>query len=356
MTSPKLCVICGGKSSEHNVSLVSTKNIIAALNKKKYQLSLIGITLDGKWKLLDPAKPFVNSESTATISINLTGRDIFIRRKDDQVFIIDDSNGRVIDSIDILFPVMHGAFGEDGTIQGLFRSWELPFVGCDILGSALCMDKDLTKRVLRDSDIPVAKWVTLRKYDDIPDFQSIVGELGLPVFIKPANAGSSVGVSKVNSESEYWQSIEEAFRHDEKILIEEACIGKEVECAILGNSHPKASPIGEIVPTENFYDFDTKYLNLTGASLKIPAEINDRIAQKIQDTAIKAFKLLECKGLSRVDFFLKPDDSFVLNEVNTLPGFTATSMYPSLWAHAGLSYSDLLDKIIELAVERYENR
>lgn len=356
MARPKLCVICGGKSPEHNVSLVSTKNIIAALNKEKYHLLLIGITQDGKWKLLDLANPFVNTESTATISINLTGRDIFIKRKDNQVFIIDDGNGQIIDSIDILFPVMHGSFGEDGTVQGLFRSWELPFVGCDILGSALCMDKDLTKRVLRDSDIPVVKWVTVRKYDDIPGFQRIVEELGLPVFIKPANAGSSVGVSKVNAEPEYWQSIEEAFRHDEKILIEEACIGKEVECAILGNSHPMASPIGEIVPTENFYDFDSKYLNSAGASLKIPAEIDQNIAKKIQDTAIKAFKLLECRGLSRVDFFLKPDNSFVLNEVNTLPGFTATSMYPLLWAQAGLSFSDLLDKLIELAVERYYNR
>jgi D-alanine-D-alanine ligase len=356
MDKHKLCIICGGKSSEHRISLISAKNVISALNKDKYQLTIIGIDLEGRWKLIDADNPFVYTESAATIGINPASREVYIRRMSDKVCIFNEDDGEVLDTVDIFFPVMHGAFGEDGTVQGLFRTWDLPFVGCDILGSALCMDKDLTKRVLRDSDIPVTNWISIRKHEDIPPFQRVVQELGVPVFVKPSNAGSSVGVSKVNAEEEYLQAIHEAFRHDEKLLIEEAFTGKEVECAILGNEEPKASTIGEIVPTVNFYDFDTKYLNVSAASLKIPAEIDDTVALELQHTALRAFQLLECRGLSRVDFFLKADNSFVLNEVNTLPGFTSTSMYPLLWEHAGLGYSDLLDNLIALAIDRYEKR
>ena len=351
MDKLNLCILCGGKSSEHRISLISAGNVISALNKDKYNLIIIGIDLQGNWKLLNKDNAFIHTESAATISINPEAPNVIVRKAQKRLIILDEGSGAELCDIDVFFPVMHGAFGEDGTVQGLFRTWEVPFVGCDILGSAICMDKDLTKRVLRDSDIPVSNWITLRKYEDIPPFQRVVQELGVPFFIKPANAGSSVGVNKVDTEEKYIEGIKEAFIHDNKILIEEAFIGKEVECAILGNDHAKASPIGEIVPSVNFYDFETKYLNVSAASLKIPAQIDDSIATILQNTALRAFKLLECRGLSRVDFFLKPDNSFVLNEINTLPGFTSTSMYPLLWENAGLSYSSLLDELISLAME-----
>jgi D-alanine-D-alanine ligase len=249
--------------------------------------------------------------------------------------------------------MIHGTFGEDGTLQGLLKSLNIPFVGPDVLGSAIAMDKDITKRLLRDANIPIADFYTLQKHNlNEYTFEEIENKLKLPLFIKPANAGSSVGVSKVTCKNTFIAALSEAFKFDNKILIEEAINGKEVECAILGNEIIKASVIGEIIPTKDFYSYDAKYLSLNGAKMKIPADIDEVTSRKIKEQAIKAFKTICCEGMARVDFFLREDNTFVLNEINTLPGFTEISMYPKLWEHSGVEYKSLITELINLAVKR----
>jgi D-alanine-D-alanine ligase len=268
---------------------------------------------------------------------------------------VDLYSNIVLASFEVAFPIIHGTFGEDGTLQGILKSLQVAYVGPDVLGSAVGMDKDVAKRLLRDADIPIAAFVTM--YRHIPNqfsFDEITQKLGLPIFVKPANAGSSVGVSKVTSEAEFERAVSEAFIYDKKILVEEAVFGKEVECAVLGNEVVKASVLGEIISATNFYSYEEKYLNLDGVQTKIPAEIDQLISDLIRETALKAFQVLCCEGLSRIDFFLREDNTFVLNEINTLPGFTSTSMYPQLWEKTGLPYPSLLTEIITLAEMRHQ--
>ena len=260
-----------------------------------------------------------------------------------------------LSQLDVIFPIAHGTLGEDGSLQGLLRMGNLPFVGCGVLGSALCMDKDVAKRLLRDAGLPVAPFVTLtRAMRDTVDYAAVKATLGLPMFVKPANQGSSVGVSKVHDAAEFDRAIDVALRFDHKVIIEKAIVGREIECAVLGNDHPRASVCGEIVLNDAFYSYETKYISETGARVQAPADLPEDIHQQIRELAIQAFKVLECNGMARVDVFLTPEGDVVINELNTLPGFTNISMYPKLWEASGLSYKNLISILIELAIEKYQ--
>jgi D-alanine-D-alanine ligase len=254
-----------------------------------------------------------------------------------------------------VFPVLHGPFGEDGTIQGLFKLHNVPFVGPSVLGSSVAMDKDMAKRLFKEAGLPIGKFVSFsfsEKNKII--FDEIKKVLGLPFFIKPANLGSSVGISKVKDEKEFKKALKLAFDYDTKIVIEEFIKGKEIECAVLGNENPQASTAGEIIPTHEFYSYEAKYLDNNGAKMKIPANISESLIKEFQDLSIRAFKVLGCEGIGRVDFFLTEDNKIFINEINTIPGFTSISMYPKLWEASGLSYAKLIDKVIKLAMDRHK--
>ena len=327
-------IIFGGKSAEHEVSLQSSKNVIEALDKEKYNPVLIKIEKDGKWML---CKEIVIAPQSNGVMAEL------LATEKNQEF-----------KIDVAFPVLHGTFGEDGTVQGLFKLAGIPFVGASVLGSAVGMDKDVMKRLLREAGIPVAKFLVYTGRACV-SFAEVVEKLSLPFFVKPANLGSSVGIHKVNNETEFAKAVADAFQYDSKIIIEENVIGREIECAVLGNQEPIASLPGEVIPSHEFYSYEAKYLDDAGAKFKIPADLPSEVIDKIQKLAIQTFKTLCCEGMGRVDFFLKENGEVLVNEINTIPGFTKISMYPKLWKASGIGYSQLLDRLIELAIERFQN-
>jgi len=257
--------------------------------------------------------------------------------------------------LDVIFPILHGTYGEDGTVQGLLKLANIPFVGPGVLSSAMAMDKDVTKRLLRDAKIPVARFTLLHAYDrERYDFSYLVSQVGLPFFVKPANLGSSVGISKVKTENDFQEALDKAFSYDHKVLVEEFIEGREIECAVLGNENPIASLPGEVIPQHEFYSYEAKYLDEEGAKFEIPVSLAFGITEKIQELAIETYRTLCCEGMARIDFFLKADGSIYVNEINTIPGFTKISMYPKLWMASGISYSKLLDSLIELALERHK--
>jgi len=346
-------IIFGGKSAEHEVSLQSAKNVYEAIDKEKYNPILIGIDKTGKWLMSEKTKFLINSENPKLISLNQSGNQVtFVPESRGEICSITDQ--REYGSIDVAFPILHGPMGEDGTVQGFLKLANIPFVGSSVLGSAVGMDKDVMKRLLRDGGIPIAKFMALGLDDEIPDFNTIVQHIGLPFFIKPANMGSSVGVRKVQREGDYLKAVKEAFSFDLKIILEEFIEGREIECSVLGNQKPMASTIGEIRPTHEFYSYEAKYIDENGASLEIPANLPEELNKQARETAIRTFKVLSCEGLGRVDMFLKADGKIIVNEINTIPGFTRISMYPRLWEASGISYPELIDHLIQLAFERFE--
>lgn len=346
-------ILFGGKSAEHEVSLQSAKNVIDAIDKDKYEVSLIGIDKTGRWLLPNKSQFLLNENDPKLIKLN--------KENEESVALIPESGGELTNltndnvhtSIDVVFPILHGPFGEDGTIQGLLKLSGVPFVGAGVLGSAVGMDKDVMKRLLRDAGIPIGDFLVFKEGENI-DFDAIVTKLGLPFFVKPANLGSSVGVNKVKDKQTFDAAIAEAFEYDTKILIEEFIDGRELECAVLGNQEPQASGIGEVIPTQKFYSYSAKYIDQNGAVLEIPAKIPEEVSEKVRELAIRTFKVLSCEGLGRVDVFLKKDGTVLVNEINTIPGFTKISMYPQLWAIAGVSYPELITRLIELAIERFK--
>lgn len=316
----KIAIIYGGKSVEHEVSLMSAKNVAKAMDKSKYKIIFIKINKDGKWS-------------------GYKSIDDFTKKK-----------------IDVVFPILHGPYGEDGTIQGLLKLADVPFVGPSVLGSSVGFDKDVTKRLLTEAKIPNTKFITFRSKEKV-DFSLVNKKLGMPIIIKPANSGSSVGISKVISKNEFSKAVNYAFSFDNKIIIEEFIQEKrEIECAILGNKNPKASVCGEVITNtkHKFYSYEAKYFDPNGAILEIPAKISKNLEKKIQDLAIRTFRILELEGMSRIDFFVKKNGQLLINEVNTIPGFTNISMYPTLWGHSGIPYNLLIDKLIEFAIERFK--
>lgn len=306
----KIGVLFGGRSAEHEISIKSSKNIIAGLDKKKYTITPVKINRDGKF----------------------------------------DFNH--IKKFDVVFPVLHGPFGEDGSMQGLLKQAGVPFVGPGVLGSAVGMDKDVMKRLLRDAGLPIGKFLTFTAGDKIV-FQNIKKALGMPVFVKPANLGSSVGIHKAKNEKELKSATKDAFKYDSKIIIEENIVGREIECSVLGNADPVASIPGEVIANEEFYSYDAKYKG-AGSKTEIPAKLSKDIIKKVQYTAVKVFKVLGCEGMGRVDVFVTKKGEVVVNEINTIPGFTAISMYPKMWEASGIPLPELLDQLIYLAIDRFE--
>ena len=349
----KVAIIFGGKSAEHEVSLQSAKNVVLALDRKKYKPVLIAIDKKGVWFLVKEKNFLLNSDNPKSICLNTLGANkITVNFGSEKQFSI--YGGKTDIKVDVVFPVLHGVNGEDGTMQGLLKILNVPFVGPGVLGSAAGMDKDVAKRLWQAAGIPVAKCLVIKKSEKKNlSFPNTSKQLGLPFFVKPANAGSSVGVSKVKTEKDFTVAIVQAFKYDSKILIEEFIKGREIEVAILGNEKPKASVTGEVIPHHEFYSYEAKYIDQDGAGVEIPAKLAPALVKKIQASAIQAFELLECQGLARVDFFVTSGGLFYVNEINTIPGFTNISMYPKLWEASGIKYSDLLDRLIDLAIERY---
>lgn len=352
MSKLKLGVIFGGMSTEHYVSITSGTSVIKNLNKEKYEIYPIYIDKDGKW--------YEYSKKVSEIDILQVGEEI-----EEKVLISNPIE--YLQECDVIFPVLHGLYGEDGTIQGMLEILKKPYVGCKVLSSSLCMDKAYAKIIFEKAGINQAKYVYVKKENEnyvyvdnnfneekcsLEEISNIVEEkLSYPVFVKPSNSGSSVGIKKAHSKEELINSVKYAGEFDRKILIEENINGREVECAVLGNEDAKASCVGEILPAEDFYTFDAKYKNAE-SRVVMPAEIPENISEEIRKTAIKAFKAADCTGLSRVDFFIENNTNrVIINEINTLPGFTQISMYPKLWEKMGVNYSELLDKLIELAIK-----
>ena len=349
----KIGVLFGGKSAEHEVSLQSAKNVINSLDKNKYDVVPIGINKQGKWLLNDTSSYLLNSNNPKLIKLNNSSKEVALYAESKGA-ITNINTPQVKDAqnkIDVIIPILHGPFGEDGSMQGLLKLAGVPFVGPSVLGSAVGMDKDIMKRLLRDAGIPIGKFITMKDGEKI-SFIKIRKELGLPLFIKPANMGSSIGVSKARNEKEFKAAIKDAFQFDSKILVEENINGREIECAVLGNDVPMASLPGEIIANQDFYSYDAKYID-EGSVAEIPAKMDKKTLKKIQEMSIKTFQVLSCEGLARVDFFLTKSGKIYVNEINTMPGFTNISMYPKLWEASGLPQTKLLDRLIELAIERF---
>jgi D-alanine-D-alanine ligase len=346
-------VLFGGQSAEHEVSLQSAKNVIEAIDRSKYEVMLIGIDRDGRWHLADASRFLLNATDPRRIHLESTRRDVALI-PGESPDLVELGEPEALDLPDVIFPVLHGPLGEDGTVQGLLRLAHIPFVGAGVLGSAIGMDKDVTKRLLVHAGLPVARYVTVHDHDPRPSFEELVDRLGSPMFVKPANMGSSVGVHRVGDPDALAEALRSAFSFDAKVLIEEAVEGREIECAILGNENPEASIPGEIIPRHEFYSYEAKYLDDTGADLRIPAELDEETTRRVQELAIETFRVLCCEGMARVDVFLTPEGRLVVNELNSIPGFTRISMYPKLWEASGVGYSELIDRLIGLALERGE--
>jgi D-alanine-D-alanine ligase len=327
----RVAVLAGGRSSEHDISVASAQSVMAALDPARYESVLVEIDRKGRWQLA-------------------SGRDeLPVTTAETLPVLAGSPPAATLGQVDVVLPILHGPFGEDGTVQGLLELAGVPYVGAGVAGSALCMDKDLCKAVLRDRGIPVARNVTLR------DGDSVEHPFPYPVFVKPARLGSSVGITKVHDAGELGPAVELARRHDDKVLVEEGIDGVEVECGVLGNRDPIASVVGEIVAHAEWYDYSAKY-DEGGMELVIPARIDAAADERVRELAVESFVATECEGMARIDFFVRPDGEVVVNEINTIPGFTSTSVYASLFEASGLPYAELLDRLIALALERHETR
>lgn len=348
----KIAIVFGGKSAEHEVSMNSARNICNALDKSTFDIVYLGVSKQGSWYQFPNADVFKNfkalndpemQEADLVTLISYHGKPFIYSFKTHEKR-----------AIDCAFPIIHGTMGEDGTLQGLFRMINLPFVGCGVLSASVGMDKEYMKRLMTEAGITNSVYVVLKK-TEINDYDQIVNQLGSPFFIKPANAGSSVGVHKIKSVDDFGPKLKDAFQYDHKVIAEEFIDGKEVECSVMGlNTDPKASLPGELIIKHEFYSYEAKYLDADGAEIVIPAKLADTETKSLQAMAIKTFKSLNCDGLARVDFFIRKDGKIFVNEINTLPGFTQISMYPKMWEASGLKYSDLITELIQLAFQKHQ--
>ena len=362
MTSKKLrlALLFGGRSGEHDVSVMSARSIVAALNPDRYEIHCVRIDADGRWQLNEAAAAQIGAVSSrlelndrAIEALTVPGAGVLARKGNEATL---DSAPR---AFDVIFPVVHGTYGEDGTLQGLLEMAGIPYVGSGVLGSAIGMDKDVSKRLLRDAGLPVVDYLVVRTHEAFASdlVERVRVKLGFPCFVKPTNLGSSVGVHKVKGPEDLLAAVRDALRFDRKVLVERAIDAREVECSVLGNDQPEASVVGEVVPNAEFYSYEAKYLDENGAALIIPAPLSREQSEAIRNLAVRAFTTLELEGMARVDFFIdKASGELYVNEVNTIPGFTAISMYPKLWEASGISYSSLLDRLIDLALERHRQR
>ncbi len=389
MKKLRVGILFGGRSGEHEVSLLSAASVFNAIDKSKFDVVPIGITKEGHWVTASDAERLLRGEfahhdakqlragdpeATAGAALLANGQAVVVPpephgtltafQTEASQALARRASDRAID-VDIVFPVLHGTFGEDGTIQGLLELADMPYVGAGVLGSAAGMDKDVMKSLFRAVGLPMVRHVTVLRSDweaAPKKVQKLVEDkLKYPVFVKPANLGSSVGISKAHDRKELGPAIEEAAKFDRKIVVEEGVGGKknkarEIECSVLGNDKPQASVPGEIVPIKEFYDYNAKYLD-EGSELIIPAKLSKSEKKSVQQLAVKAFQAVDCSGLARVDFLMEPKSRKIyLNEINTMPGFTSISMYPKLWAASGVGYSELIEKLIRLGIERHEDK
>jgi D-alanine-D-alanine ligase len=389
MEKLRVGILFGGRSGEHEVSLLSAASVLNAIDKDKYEVVPIGITKDGRWLTAEHAENLLTGklvleprnlragdpENTTSAAVLARGEAVVVppepvhRQTGLVPFQTDASMMRRASDraihVDVIFPVLHGTFGEDGTIQGLLELADIPYVGAGVLGSAAGMDKDVMKSLFIAAKIPIVKHVTILRsaWESDPKKvqKKVESKLTYPVFVKPANLGSSVGISKAHNRKELGPAIEEAAKFDRKIVIEQGVGGKnekarEIECSVLGNDEPVASVPGEIVPGKEFYDYTAKYVD-EGSQLIIPAKLTKAETKKVQELAVAAFQAVDCSGLARVDFLMDPKTRKIfLNEINTMPGFTSISMYPKLWAASGVEYADLIDRLIQLGIERHEDK
>ncbi|MCB0994301.1 MAG: D-alanine--D-alanine ligase [Acidimicrobiales bacterium] len=354
----RLVVLFGGQSAEHDVSCVSARHVLAAANPDRYIIEPVGITRDGRWVRAEAAAAALGRGSAA-LPDHLTAEGSLTSP---MPALLGDSHLPAPEDgaeppITVVFPVLHGPMGEDGTVQGLLELAGLPYVGTGVLGSAVCMDKAMAKDVFARHGIPQVPWRTLRAADLGPGTAAaLVAELGLPLFVKPANLGSSVGVSKATDLAAVTAALELAAGYDEWLVVEEGVQAREIECAVLGNEQPEASLPGEIVPAADFYDYADKYLD-GSAELLIPAPLDPGVTEDLRSLAIRAYQALRCEGLARVDFFYEEGGrGLLVNEINTMPGFTPISMYPKMWDATGVSYPELIDRLVDLAIERHQRR
>ena len=354
-------IIFGGRSGEHEVSYCSATSIMKAINKDKYTVVPIGITKEGRWISPEETAQALQSgriegESTV-ILLNNPSYNNLIRIDNNQKLKKDTSEGK----LDVIFPVLHGPYGEDGTVQGLLELADIPYVGAGVTASAISMDKELMKTIFKQKGLPVVKWLTIKRKDWYKSKEEILSliqnSFEYPLFIKPTNLGSSVGITKVHKAKELEKAIDLASSYDRKILVEQGLEGvKEIECSILGNDEPRASVVGEVKPAGEFYDYDSKYID-EATQLIVPADLPEEVSRKVQEIALRAFKAIDAAGMARVDFFVtKKENKIYLNEINTIPGFTSVSMYPRMWESSGISYTDLIDRLIQLALERYQDK
>lgn len=340
MNRTTVLLLFGGESSEHEVSISSVRNVYAAIDDTKFDVQLGYIDRQGKWWMVERLGQEIDTHGAPQL-VPVLGAASFVTIPGNRVV-----------KPDVILPVLHGKNGEDGSVQGLAQLLHIPIVGCDMTASAICMDKLATKEILMTVGIHVAPYEAHRKGGAVPDFNHLSMRLGSPMFVKPVRAGSSVGVSKVYSEEELARALETAHDHDDTVLIERGISGRELEVAVLGNPpHHEASGVGEVKPSDGFYSYDAKYAATSTSEVIIPAELDDSESDRIRKAAEKTYEVLGCRGLARVDFFLADDGTLYVNEVNTLPGFTNISMYPKLWRERGVSYSQLIERLIALALE-----
>jgi len=357
----KVGLIFGGKSGEHEVSFCSASSIIKAIDKDKYTVVPIGITKEGRW--ISP-----QDSELALQSGRIEGKNTVILLNDPsgRALVHIDNNQRLnkssaLERLDLMFSVLHGPYGEDGTVQGLLELADIPYVGAGVAASSVSMDKDLMKTIFKQKDLPILKWLTIKRKDWQKDKEKILSlvqdDFEYPLFVKPTNLGSSVGITKVHKKEELEKAIDLASSYDRKILIEEGLEEvREIECGVLGNDEPRASVVGEVRPAGEFYDYDSKYID-EGTQLIVPVDLPDGVSQEVQEIALLAFKAVDAAGMARVDFFVsKKENKIYLSEINTIPGFTSVSMYPRLWEASGIPYSELIDRLIQLALERHQDK
>ncbi len=356
----RIVVLFGGRSAEHEVSCISARSVMDALDPDRYEIVPIGVTKDGRWQLLPGGPPPLPAGTSAVLPqvSAASGPEVSLDQEPGANALVAEDGSRT--SIDVVFPVMHGPFGEDGSIQGFLEMAGVPYVGAGVLASAIGMDKAVQKVLFRDAGIPVVEHqiVTERTWEEDPEaVRALAASLGYPMFVKPAALGSSVGIAKIHRDDGLVDAVSEAFRYGRKVVLERSVEGaREIEVAVLGNDDPVASVAGEIVPrgAHEFYDYEAKYVDEHGAELLIPADLPPGVLDEVQRLAVAGFRAIDCAGMARVDFFLCDDGTLLLNEINTIPGFTKISMYPKLWEASGLSYRELVDRLVELALERHE--
>lgn len=353
----RLGIIFGGRSGEHEISLMSATSVIKAIDKEKFIPVLIGITKEGSWLFYDGPVDKIEDGSWQQIA-----EEALAANPEKYSLTVLGSGGKSLkDRIDFALPILHGPYGEDGTIQGLFEMADIPYGGCGVLGSAAAMDKALAKEIFAKESLPICRHLNLFKEEVLENMDRVINRvekfLPYPIFVKPANMGSSVGITKAKNTEELKTAIKEAIKYDRRLVLEEGLDCREIETGVLGNYAPAAAAVGEILPSEEFYSYKAKYFDGGQSKMCIPADIPAEVAKELKSIAVEAYKLLDCAGFARVDFFLeKGTNKIYLNEINTIPGFTKYSMFPLLWAEVGVPYPELIERIIELGFQRYEDR